>query len=278
MAFIVIKSLFFCSFFVFSSFALALDISSPQIPIAGVENVASHDLSSDAWWAKSFDEEQVLEEPDPLEPMNRAFFNFNRVLDGILLKPMAIGYDSLLPHPAKEGVGNFIDNISAPLGVINYCLQGEGQRSFETFSRFLINTTFGIFGLVDVAKEIGIPSQPATFNQTLATWGVETGPYLMVPFVGPSSFRGTYGMVADWFLNPLYYIAHNKHRQGNRYGQQVYLLYALYGLDVINRRSKLIDALNDIEKNSLDPYVTIRNIYFQKQAEMEREIRARKQV
>ena len=243
----------------------------------GAENVASHDLEqSNAWWAQSFDEDQQMAEPDPLEPMNRAFFNFNRVLDGILLKPLAIGYDRILPSPVKDGVTNFIDNLFAPLSVVNYTLQGEGQKTLETFSRFLINTTFGIFGLVDVAKEIGFPSEPATFNQTLATWGVETGPYLMVPFVGPSSFRGTYGMVADCFLNPLYYVVHNKHRQGNRYGQQVYLMYALYGLDVISRRSQLIDALNDIERNSLDPYVTIRNIYFQKQAEMERNIRNRR--
>ncbi|MBY0462681.1 MAG: VacJ family lipoprotein [Alphaproteobacteria bacterium] len=274
----MIKFLFFCALSAFTSTSFALDVSSHEAPATGIENVASHDLSGDAWWAKSFDDDQVLAEPDPLEPMNRAFFNFNRVLDGILLKPMAIGYDTVFPHPVKEGVTNFLDNISAPLGAINYTLQGEGEKTLETIARFLINTTFGIFGLVDVAKEVGIPSKPATFNQTLATWGVETGPYLMVPFVGPSSFRGTYGMVADWYLNPLYYIAHNKHRQGNRYGQQVYLLYALYGLDVINRRSKLIDALNDIERNSLDPYVTIRNLYFQKQAEMEREIRARKTV
>ncbi|MBY0281288.1 MAG: VacJ family lipoprotein [Alphaproteobacteria bacterium] len=272
------KFLFFCALFAFTSTTFALDVSTHEAPVTGTENVASHDLKGDAWWAKGFDDEHVLAEPDPLEPMNRAFFNFNRVLDGILLKPLAIGYDTVLPHPAKEGVTNFLDNLSSPLSMVNYTLQGEGEKTLETFARFLINTTFGIFGLVDVAKEIGIPSHPATFNQTLAKWGVETGPYLMVPFVGPSSFRGTYGMVADWYLNPLYYIAHNKHRQGNRYGQQVYLLYALYGLDVVNRRSKLIEALNDIERNSLDPYVTIRNIYFQKQAEMERDIRARKTI
>lgn len=274
----MIKSLCFLIFLSFNSVVHAMDITSGTPTQQGVENIASHDLAStDAWWAKNFDDEHVLAEPDPLEPMNRVFFNFNRVLDGILLKPMAIGYDNLLPRPAKDGVTNFMDNLFAPLGVVNYCMQGEGKRSFETFSRFLINTTFGFFGLVDVAKEIGIPSHPATFNQTLASWGIETGPYLMVPFVGPSSFRGAYGMVADWFLNPLYYIARNKHRQGNKHRQQVYLLYALYGIDLVNRRSKLIDALNDIERNSLDPYVTIRNIYFQKQAEMEREIRARKQ-
>ena len=108
---VVIKLFFFYVSFIFGS-CLALDISTPQVPATGVENIASHELEkSDAWWAKNFDDDQVLAEPDPLEPMNRVFFNFNRVLDGVLLKPLAIGYDNLLPDHAKEGVSNFMDNL-----------------------------------------------------------------------------------------------------------------------------------------------------------------------
>ncbi len=263
---------------IFSNAAYAIDLPTTSSPEGGIENIASHNLDeSKAWWADNFDEEsEKLEEPDPLEPMNRAFFNFNRVLDGILLKPIAIMYNDTFNDTAKTGVTNFIDNAFAPVSVFNSGLQGEGGRAVDTLCRFAVNTVFGLFGLIDVAKETNKEKHYATFNQTLATWGVETGPYLMIPFIGPSSFRGAYGLLADWAMNPLYWILRNKHRMHNRHRQQIYLWYALYGVDIINRRSKLIEALNDIEKNSLDPYATIRSIYFQKQAEMEREIEARK--
>jgi phospholipid-binding lipoprotein MlaA len=256
----------------------AIDLPTSSSPEGGVENIASHDLDeSHAWWADNFDEEkEKAADPDPLEPVNRVLFSFNRVLDGTILKPLAIMYNDTFSDTAKTGVSNFIDNAFAPVSVFNSSLQGEGERAVDTLCRFAVNTVFGVFGLIDVAKETNKEKHFATFNQTLATWGVETGPYLMIPFVGPSTFRGAFGLLADWAMNPLYYIAHNKHRLHNRHRQQIYLWYALYGVDIINRRSKLIEALNDIEKNSLDPYATIRSIYFQKQAEMEREIQTRK--
>lgn len=226
------------------------------------------------WWAEDQSQVALLDEPDPLEPLNRVIFNFNRVADGILIKPIAILYDDIVPETAKTGVTNFMENLFAPVTLANNVLQGEGERAFHTIFRFVINSTIGLLGLMDVAKELGLPSQPATLNQTFAKWGMETGPYLVLPFFGPSSFRGTYGMVGDWFINPLGYVVQNKHRRHNRYGQQRRLLYALYGLDIVNRRAKLITALNDIEKNSLDPYASMRSIYFQKQKELENNLKS----
>ena len=227
------------------------------------------------WWAEDQSQVETLDEPDPLEPLNRVVFNFNRVADGILIKPIAILYDNIVPDAAKTGVTNFMDNLFAPVTLANNVLQGEGEQAFHTVFRFVINSTIGILGLMDVAKEIGLPGQPATLNQTFAKWGVETGPYLMLPFFGPSSFRGTYGMVGEWFMNPLSYVVQNKHRRYNHHHQQRRLLYALYGLDIVNRRAKVIAALNDIEKNSLDPYASLRSVYFQKQKELENNLKAR---
>lgn len=227
------------------------------------------------WWAEDQTQVETVDEPDPLEPMNRAIFSFNQVADGILLKPLAVLYRDVVHDTAKTGVNNFMENLFAPVTLGNNVLQGEPEDAARTFFRFVINSTFGMLGLIDVAKEMGVPARPATLNQTFAKWGVETGPYLVLPLLGPSSFRGTYGTVGEWFMNPWTYVAQNKHRRHNHYGQQRNLLYMLYGLDIVNRRAKLIDALNDLEKSSLDLYASVRSIYFQKQKEMENNIKAK---
>ena len=235
---------------------------------------ADHSSEDTPWWAEDQSQVETLEGPDPLEPLNRVIFDFNRVADGILIKPIAILYDNIVHDAAKTGVTNFMDNLFAPVTLVNNVLQGEGTQAFHTIFRFVINSTVGILGLMDVAKEIGLPNQPATLNQTFAKWGVETGPYLMLPFFGPSSFRGAYGMVGESFINPLGYVVQNKNRRYNHHHQQRRLLYALYGLDIVNRRAKLIVALNDIEKNSLDPYASLRSVYFQKQKELETNLKS----
>jgi phospholipid-binding lipoprotein MlaA len=245
----------------------------------GVETlmVTMSDDDSAVWWGNLEDEKntQSPEERDPLEPVNRFFFYINRVVDGLLLKPAAIVYRDSVNDTAKVGISNAVDNAFAPLSVVNYTLQGNGQQATVTLFRFLINTTVGILGLVDVAKEMGLDAKPTTMNETLMTWGVEAGPYLMLPLIGPTTFRGAYGKLGDWVLNPMYYVVNNKHRQRNKHAQQRYIMYALYGLDIINRRAQLIDALNDVERNSLDPYVTVRSMFLQKQDAFEREVKKR---
>ncbi len=250
----------------------------PSQAMIGPEQLISGEFDSKEkgetpWWDEDQSAaQQNWDEPDPLEPLNRAIFGFNRLVDGILFKPAAIVYNETLPDFAKTGVSNFIDNLFSPVTFANNVLQAEGKQAAHTFFRFLVNSTIGILGLMDVAKEMGIPGEPATLNQTFAKWGIESGPYLMLPLYGPSSFRGTYGMAGDWFMNPWFYVAQNKYRRANHHHQQRNLLYSLYGLDLINRRAQLINALNDVEKNSLDPYAAIRSIYFQKQREMEQRV------
>lgn len=214
-----------------------------------------------------------VESNDPLEPLNRFFFGFNQIFDGTLLKPISIMYRGLIPQYGRNGIANFIDNIFSPVVFINHLLQGQGERAATTFVRFFLNSTIGILGLFDAAKEIGMPGYEATFNQTLTVWGADTGPYLMLPFLGPSSVRGLIGIAGEYYMNPLTYYTNNKHHRYNHYGQQRKLLYALYGLDIVGRRSKLIDALNDLERNSVDYYTAVRTIYFQRQQTMKEEIR-----
>ncbi len=147
------------------------------------------------WWAEDQTQSVDVNEPDPLEPLNRVIFGFNQVVDGILLKPIAILYNDTLPDRARTGVTNFMENLFAPVTFGNNLLQAEAEDAARTFFRFVINSTFGMLGLIDVAKEMGVPPKPATLNQTFAKWGVETGPYLVLPLLGPSSFRGTYGTI-----------------------------------------------------------------------------------
>ncbi len=246
-------------------------------PELGAENIiiTISDDEESTWWGNLEEDKnpQSPEERDPLEPANRLFFYFNRVIDGLVLKPAAILYEDTVHDTAKVGISNLIDNAFAPLSFVNYTLQGNGSQAATTFFRFLINTTVGIFGLVDVAKEMGLNAKPTTMNETLITWGVEAGPYLMLPFIGPTTFRGAYGKLGDWAANPVSYFVNNKHRRHNKHKQQRYILYALYGLDIVNRRAQLIDALNDVERNSLDPYVTVRSMFLQRQDAFEREVK-----
>ena len=248
----------------------------------GTENVAVTITVSDDepahWWGSIKDDDhpkQTPEERDPLESMNRVFFYVNRVVDGLVLKPIATLYRDAVHDTAKDGIGNMIDNAFAPLSFVNYTLQGNGPEMATTFFRFLINSTIGVLGLIDVAKEMGLPGRPTTMNETLIAWGIEAGPYLMIPLIGPSTFRGAYGKLGDWLTNPMYYFVHNDHRSHNKHRQQVYIMYALYGLDIVNRRAQLIDALNDVERNSLDPYATVRAMFLQKQDALEKEVKAR---
>ena len=157
--------------------------SHPLMAMVGPEQLISANTESlqgqeTPWWAEDQSSNNNWEEPDPLEPLNRAIFGFNRVVDGILLKPAAIIYNDTVPDFAKTGVSNFMDNLFSPVTLVNNVLQGEGKQAAETVFRFVLNSTIGILGLMDVAKEMGVPGAPATLSQTFTKWGMESGPYL----------------------------------------------------------------------------------------------------
>ena len=226
---------------------------------------------------EAFDEDDdgVLDEPDPFEAINRVTFGFNRVIDGLLLKPVATLYDNTVHDTGKVGVRNVVDNAFAPVTFVNHTLQGEGEKACKTAFRFIINTTVGLFGLMDAAEGMGLKKESTTMNETFATWGVGTGPYVVLPILGPSSFRDATSKLGEFYINPLYYIVKNRHRAHNRHKQQVYMLKVLYGLDAIDRRRQVLVGLRDLERMSSDFYVGMRSVFFQQQEAMKKKIKAR---
>lgn len=192
---------------------------------------------------------------DPLEPMNRYFFEVNYALDELFLKPIAGWYYVALPNPAQDGVRNFLRNLSSPVIFANDLFQGETDRAGTTLVRFVINSTIGIAGLIDVAGEIGYPYHSEDFGQTLAVAGADEGPYLVLPLLGPSNPRDLTGRVVDAFLDPLTYIT--------RANDVEHLLYVRSGVTAVDARARNLKTLDEIREGSLDYYATIRSLYRQ---------------
>ena len=142
---------------------------------------------------------------DPYERMNRKFFNFNNKLDSAIIKPASQGYQSIMPRPVRRGIRNFLNNFESPAIFANDILQWEWQRAGITFSRFLINSSIGIGGLIDVAKTGGLERHDEDFGQTLGSYGTGEGAYIVLPFYGPAPPRDMAGLVLDRAFNPLTY-------------------------------------------------------------------------
>lgn len=199
--------------------------------------------------------------PDPLEGLNRAIFNFNYVVDGILIKPMAIIFRGITPEPVRNGVHNVLDNVWSPISAVNYMLQGRFDNAGKTVTRFFLNTTMGLGGLMDAASEVGMPCEHTGFGDTLAVWGVEDGPYLMLPIIGPSTFREAFGRVVDYYTDPLYYHANVKSR--NLRHKRQWIWYTRWASTLISTKERLMDSSDTMEKNSIDYYIAFRSVYLQ---------------
>ncbi|MDH3354289.1 MAG: VacJ family lipoprotein [Chromatiales bacterium] len=192
-------------------------------------------------------------EPDPWESMNRSVNTFNNGLDDYLLKPLAKGYQTITPEPVDKGVSNFFSNLDDVTVVINDLLQFKVIQGTSDLARLSINSTVGILGLFDVADRIGIEKHHEDFGQTLGFWGAPNGPYLVLPFFGPSTLRDGTSMIAvDWRTDPLFY---EKDRT---------VKYGLYTMDVIDTRADLLYASNIVDKSSTDSYLFIRESYLQR--------------
>tara|TARA_B100000315_G_scaffold215643_1_gene215056 strand:- start:987 stop:1796 length:810 start_codon:yes stop_codon:yes gene_type:complete len=193
---------------------------------------------------------------DPLEPTNRKIFVLNQGLDRALFKPLAKVY-VLLPDPVRGSIGGMIKNVSTPVNLANDILQGEFSRAGVTLGRFVVNSTVGIGGMIDVASRMGMEHHSEDFGQTLAVWGSPAGPYVVIPVFGPSSPRAIVGRVTDSFLDPLSYLFAN---------QDAKLEYWLIrgGIEGIDERARVLDVLDDIEEGSLDFYATVRSLYRQR--------------
>lgn len=191
---------------------------------------------------------------DPLEPFNRAVFEFNQVFDQLLFRPLVTGYRFITPQVVRTHIGNVADNIFEPVNAINAFLQGDFTQGMQSFWRFVINSTIGLGGINDVASEAGLQQRSEDFGQTLAVWGVDSGPYLVLPILGPSNLRDTTGLVADIFTNPINYAVDRWTAIGIGAGQAFVL------------RERYNEAIDDINSSSLDPYATYRSIYQQRRA------------
>lgn len=197
---------------------------------------------------------------DPIEPVNRGIFAFNNFLDILLIEPVAKVYNAVLPGFVRDSVQNFMHNLRSPLIVANNLLQGDIGDAGVATARFIINTTAGIGGLLDVAAHQGLAYEPEDFGQTLGVWGMGHGFYLVLPVFGPSSLRDGTGMVADALADPVRIIAHNTDNEWIYYTRGI-----VEGLDT---RARLVKAVEDLRKNSLDYYAAVRSAYAQKRASL----------
>jgi phospholipid-binding lipoprotein MlaA len=201
---------------------------------------------------------QAYEEAnDPVEPLNRYFFELNRFFDIILIKPVATWYDGVVPEPGRDGIRNFLDNLRSFVTVANDGLQGEWDRAGVTATRFGINTTVGVLGIFDPATGWGYPQHREDFGQTLGTYDVPEGPYIFLPVLGPSPPRDLTGFAVDAFFDPLTYIYWN-----GPYTVPV-TRFVVNGIDV---RSRNLGTLDQIERTSVDYYSTVRSLYRQSRA------------
>lgn len=188
---------------------------------------------------------------DPLEPWNRGVLEFNRGFDDFVLRPIAIVYRHILPDVVRERIHLFLMNLRTPVILANDLMQGEPERAGETLERFVINSTVGVGGLFDVAAEWGLEPHNEDFGQTLAVWGAGEGPYLMLPFFGPSNPRDATGIAVDLFLDPLNYLLDDKY------------LLARFGTRVVDEREPHIEDLDNLEATTIDFYAALRSLYRQ---------------
>jgi len=191
---------------------------------------------------------------DPIEPLNRAIFSFNNTADKIILEPVSKGHKKL-PSPVQSGVSNFLSNLRMPLVVVNQLLQGQGKNASESAGRFLVNSTIGILGLIDVADKMGLEEKKEDFGQTLATWGVGDGFYIVLPFYGPSNVRDTAGMVIAYTTDPINAYAVNE--------GEAWVVPLRTAVNAVDQRSKIIDEVNALRDNSVDYYAAVRSSYYQ---------------
>ncbi len=201
-------------------------------------------------------DEVVIDEGDPWHGFNRAMFKFNDRFDDWIMAPVARGYRRVTPTPLRRGVGNFFRNLFEPTTIVNGLLQGKILRAMSDTGRFLINSTVGVFGLFDVATKVGVERNVEDFGQTLAVWGVRTGPYLVLPFLGPSNVRDAFGLLPYWYYT-------DPRLAVDSLGTRAVLI----GLDVIDQRVQLLGATKLLDMQ-LDPYVFSRESYRQKRTDL----------
>ena len=182
---------------------------------------------------------------DPLEPFNRKIYSFNQGLDRVIVKPLTLSYQRHVPQPVRRGIGHFVGNLSEPTSALNHLLQGNPELATAGSLRFLINSTFGVVGLFDVATPLGLARHNEDFGQTLALWGIPEGPYLVLPLLGPSTARDTFGQLSQWALpDPLDIVSADTRE----------VALSRYSMTLLHWRSQLL-PLDALLAQQPDPYL-----------------------
>lgn len=222
--------------------ATAQATSSDAVATAAAADSTTSETASDA----------IPGSNDPWEPFNRTMFDFNEGLDRWVIKPAAVGWDTVLPRPAQVSVDNFFDNLKFPARFVNDLLQGEIDPAAVTLCRFVVNTTAGLGGFIDWGTDMGLPKHSADFGQTLGRWGVPPGPYIVWPVFGSSNPRDTVGIAADSYLDI-----------SALFGD-IATLAAARVVQTVNTRSLLLDEVDTAREASLDFYIAVRTAYFER--------------
>ena len=189
---------------------------------------------------------------DPLEPMNRAIFGFNNEVEVVFLRPLARGYRAVVPPFGRDRVSDFLDNLDAPIVFANDLLQGNMSLAGKTLERFALNSSFGVLGIMDVATPMGIRGHEADFGQTMGVWGIGTGPYLVLPFFGPSNPRDGIGLAVDTVGDPTSIYLTERHMD--------WLNWTRFGVDALSKEEAYMDFLDDLRRTSLDYYAAMRSL------------------
>lgn len=200
------------------------------------------------------------EEPyDPIEPVNRAIFDFNDTVDIYVLEPVGRAYRDNVPDAVQTGVGNFFENLRYPSYLVSDIFQGKFEQALDHTGRFLINTTLGIGGLIDFAAEWGLPVHDEDFGITLAYHGVPAGPYLVLPILGPSSVRDGVGRIVDGFLDPIGWVGYSSLSAGTKAA----IIAGSLGVKLVHTRAGLLQAVETAKESSVDYYLFVQGAYYQ---------------
>ncbi|MEM9469199.1 MAG: VacJ family lipoprotein [Pseudomonadota bacterium] len=204
---------------------------------------------------------------DPLEDINRTTLKINDAVDKVVLEPVARGYRAVTPGGIRTAVSNFLTNLQSPIVIGNQLLQGDLEGAGNATARMVINTLAGFGGILDLADQGGIEHEPEDFGQTLATWGVGDGMYVVLPLMGPSSLRDATGMMIDGYVDPLRLYLFNV--------EDEHWHYIRTGATVVSQREQLLDIVDDLRRNSFDYYAALRSAYYQNRQSLIRDEKAK---
>jgi len=188
-----------------------------------------------------------------MEPFNRGVYGFNEGVDKAILKPVAKGYVAVVPSLARQGVTNVFNNLGMVVTTVNDAFQLKGSKVPVDIARFMTNLVFGLGGLIDVATELKIENRKEDFGQTMGYWGLGSGPYLVLPFFGPSSVRDAPGLLVDFVISPYFY-----------WNEGAQVRWGVFALDVVDTRANLLDAEKILDTAAMDRYSFLRDTYLQR--------------